>query len=69
MTRDEVFVPRTASQRGYTEKETTFEKVDELLEDAPLWNLANVLAQQLCRYLSLKAPTSSMNGKSAGLYT
>jgi hypothetical protein len=47
MTRDEVFVPRTASQRGIDE--STFDKVDELLEDAPLWNLLNVVGQQLCQ--------------------
>jgi hypothetical protein len=68
MTRDEVFVPRTASQRGYTEKESTLEKVDELLEDAPLWNLANVLAQQLCRCL-IESGHQLTEWQSAGLCT
>lgn len=66
MERDEVFIPKTRSDRGipaeaeiaadaqasaqadaeHKEPETTFEKLDELLEDAPLWNLLNVTLQQ-----------------------
>jgi len=60
MERDEVFIPKTRSQVGLApadviaeqqqqvkKEQTTFEKVDDLLEDAPLWNLFNVLVQQL----------------------
>ncbi|KAI8460468.1 fatty acid desaturase-domain-containing protein [Phakopsora pachyrhizi] len=61
MTRDQVFVPKTRSQRGIAplpenatkrEREGTFEssvyeQMDDLLEDAPFWNLLNLLIQQL----------------------
>jgi omega-6 fatty acid desaturase (delta-12 desaturase) len=52
MTRDQVFVPKTRSQRGYPPEheqkaETAFEKADEILEDAPIWVLSNLLLQQV----------------------
>lgn len=56
LTRDEVFVPRTASTRGLKEgtkgtgKKREVEKgvvLDELLEDAPLYRLAWIIVQQL----------------------
>lgn len=59
MTRDQVFVPKTASQVGITfprpvgeaveDKEESFlDKVDDLLEDAPLYLVACLITQQLC---------------------
>jgi len=53
--RDEVFVPRTASDLGINKPEGGFEKhaqswasrADDLLEDSPLYILAAVLGQQL----------------------
>ncbi|GAA5951233.1 hypothetical protein JCM21900_004383 [Sporobolomyces salmonicolor] len=54
LTRDEVFVPRTASYRGVSEKGTGKKKevekgivLDELLEDAPLYRLGWLLIQQI----------------------
>jgi len=61
MTRDQVFVPKTRSQRGLTplpanaskrEREGTlqgnlYEQMDGLLEDAPMWTLFNLVIQQL----------------------
>lgn len=61
MERDEVFVPKTRSQvfKGQEQAkaaaaavadkqgESTFEALDEILEDAPLWNLFWVTMQQL----------------------
>lgn len=61
LTRDQVFVPKTRSQRGLPplppdatkhEREGTltpsmYEKMDNILEDAPFWNFLNLLAQQL----------------------
>ena len=58
MTRDQVFVPKTASQVGVVfprpagdateaKNESLLEKVDDLLEDAPLYLVACLLAQQL----------------------
>ncbi|WAR51680.1 hypothetical protein PtB15_1B116 [Puccinia triticina] len=61
MSRDQVFVPKTRSQRGAPplpsnaskrEREGTlppslYETMDDLLEDAPLWNLFNLFLQQL----------------------
>lgn len=52
MTRDEVFVPRTASFRkvaptGKKLKVSKGVELDELLEDAPLYRLTWVLVQQL----------------------
>lgn len=57
MERDEVFVPKTRSQVGIPpataqkeeavkQGESTFEALDEILEDAPLWNLFWVVLQQ-----------------------
>lgn len=61
MERDEVFVPKTRSRWGLPaeadtvkapvategkKEETTLEALDELFEDAPLWNLLNVVLQQ-----------------------
>jgi omega-6 fatty acid desaturase (delta-12 desaturase) len=62
-TRDEVFVPRTASFRKVTEKGTGKKRVvekglelDELLEDAPIYRLGWLFIQQvrLLRSLFLK---------------
>lgn len=63
MERDEVFVPKTRSQVGFPpahvqqqqqaaaaahkQGESTFEALDEILEDAPFWNLFWVTMQQL----------------------
>jgi len=49
MTRDQVFVPKTRSQRNIPSQDelSTMEKVDELLEDAPLYVFINVLLQQV----------------------
>jgi len=61
MTRDQVFVPKTRSQRGLpalpanaSKRErdgalppSLYEKMDDLLEDAPLWNFINLCLQQL----------------------
>ncbi|PLW07902.1 hypothetical protein PCANC_13792 [Puccinia coronata f. sp. avenae] len=61
LTRDQVFVPKTRSERGIAplppnaskrERDgalppSLYEKMDDLLEDAPLWNFANLLLQQL----------------------
>lgn len=62
MTRDQVFVPKTRSQRGLpalpdnaSKKQRdgildhgiTYEAMDDLLEDAPLWTLFNLIVQQL----------------------
>lgn len=55
MTRDQVFVPKTRSQRGVPSRtelakrkaSAALEAADELFEDAPLWVLANVFVQQL----------------------
>lgn len=62
MERDEVFVPKTRSQVGLPpaheqqqkaaaqknqKEESTFEALDEILEDAPFWNLFWVTMQQL----------------------
>ncbi|KAG0150931.1 hypothetical protein CROQUDRAFT_651783 [Cronartium quercuum f. sp. fusiforme G11] len=61
MSRDQVFVPKTRSQRGIAplpadaskrEKDGAlesdlYEKMDDLLEDAPLWVLFNLVIQQL----------------------
>jgi len=54
-TRDEVFVPRTASQLGIQTPEGGFdahaeswaEKADDLLEDSPIYVFLRVIAQQL----------------------
>ncbi|KAL7006735.1 hypothetical protein EMMF5_003621 [Cystobasidiomycetes sp. EMM_F5] len=56
MERDEVFVPKTRSQVGlppahetvaaHGPAQSTFEAIDDLLEDAPLWNLLNLTLQQ-----------------------
>jgi len=54
-TRDEVFVPRTASDLGITKPEGGYdahaeswmEKADDLLEDSPAYILARVIGQQL----------------------
>lgn len=56
MERDEVFVPKTRSQvrippprvqEAQKQGESTFEALDEILEDAPIWNLFWVSMQQL----------------------
>ncbi|GAA95111.1 uncharacterized protein L969DRAFT_95919 [Mixia osmundae IAM 14324] len=62
MTRDQVFVPKTRSQRKiapasegelkaqsefFEGNESAFEKLDDLLEDAPIWTLLNLIVQQL----------------------
>lgn len=55
MTRDQVFVPKTRSQCGVPSRtelakrkaSAALEAADELFEDAPLWVLANVFAQQV----------------------
>jgi len=49
MNRDEVFVPRTASQRDITELESPIglSQMAEAFDDAPLWVLINCLVQQL----------------------
>jgi len=53
MTRDQVFVPKSASQIGVKTPEGGFddqtlaERIDDILEDSPLYVLVNVLAQQL----------------------
>ncbi|CAD6583543.1 MAG: hypothetical protein CYPHOPRED_002390 [Cyphobasidiales sp. Tagirdzhanova-0007] len=57
MERDEVFVPRTRSELGIKPEsqvveESTFEKMDELFEDAPLWSLINVVLQQTFGWLA-----------------
>ena len=58
MERDEVFVPKTRSQLGMkpesqvladkaaAKEQSTFEKIDDVLEDAPLWSLINIIIQQ-----------------------
>lgn len=55
MTRDQVFVPKTASDLGIKtpENESWLDAADDLLEDAPIYALVNLLAQQICRLLSL----------------
>ena len=62
MTRDQVFVPKTASQLGLVyppagsessadgSTETLLDKVDDLLEDAPLYLVACLIVQQLCTH-------------------
>lgn len=57
MTREEVFVPSTRSQKvvaGGTGKKSTFEGVDfdELLEDAPIYRLYYLLVQQVSTFLA-----------------
>jgi omega-6 fatty acid desaturase (delta-12 desaturase) len=48
MTRDEVHVPKTASQLKITAPENGFAgNVDDLLEDAPLYAFVSLVAQQL----------------------
>lgn len=56
MTRDEVFVPKTESQ--VKNDESFMAKLDDILEDSPLWNFANVILQQLLGwplYLTINA--------------
>jgi omega-6 fatty acid desaturase (delta-12 desaturase) len=55
MTRDQVWLPKTRSQLGIASEEevsakkasSTFDKVDDLLEDAPLYLFAFLVIQQL----------------------
>lgn len=63
MTRDQVFVPKTRSQRGLPSQEelsqkreeSTFEKMDEILEDAPLYTFVMLVVQQLLGWPSASA--------------
>jgi fatty acid desaturase len=53
MTRDQVFVPKTRTQRGLPpaheeeKSESAFEKADKIFEDAPIWVLGNLALQQV----------------------
>lgn len=56
MTKDQVFVPKTRSEKGLpaesaatnsTSSSSFLEKMDSVLEDAPLYVLLDILAQQL----------------------
>ncbi|KAI9626409.1 hypothetical protein H4Q26_017872 [Puccinia striiformis f. sp. tritici PST-130] len=65
LTRDQVFVPKTRSARGLPalpenasrrERDgalpsSLYEKMDDLLEDAPFWNFLNLALQQLVGWL------------------
>lgn len=55
MTRDQVFVPKTASDVGLKTPEngSWLDNVDDLLEDAPLYVCINLMAQQLRRFATL----------------
>ena len=81
MERDEVFVPKTRTQAGFasahevvaapssdseTTTQSTFEAVDDLLEDAPLWNLTQLLVQQLLgwpMYITFNVSGQKYGGK------
>lgn len=79
LTRDEVFVPRTLSQRKFKQNPKKVEVapgivLDELLEDAPIYRLGWLLVQQVSfvsyRFLiELSLTSFGSNSSSDGLLT